>query len=198
MGVGIICSPAALWHLSGICYICGQATHDKGHIAGLVVSLCSTEPLKHEAYLFCTARSHAYNYLTGPYFDAFAHCLCTCLKYVEHAFGDISIECVKIYLSSVSVICPSHSGCLMGIPILQDWILMIPDTPLGSTRLPGSTPVIFCFANPDPPQPSSGHRRGRSFVAGFTRLRSVCSQGAHAKSLPGSLFTLTPNSLSLI
>ena len=57
---------------------------------------------------------------------------------------------------------------------------------------------IFGFANPDPPQPSSGHRRGRSFVAGFTHLRSVLSQGAHAKSLPGSLFTLTPNGLSLI
>ena len=66
------------------------------------------------------------------------------LKYVEHAFGDD--------LSSVSVICPSHSGCLMKIPILQDWILMIPDTPLGSTRLPGSTPVIFCFANPREPR----------------------------------------------
>lgn len=63
------------------------------------------------------------------------------LKYVEHAFGDMFIEFVEmIWAVSVSY---SHSGCLMGIPILQDWILMIPDTPLGSTRLPGTTPITL-------------------------------------------------------
>ena len=76
------------------------------------------------------------------------------LKYVEHAFGDISIECVKIYLSSVSVICPSHSGCLMGIPILQDWILMIPH-PLVVLVYPVVHRTFFCFASPGNPACSS-------------------------------------------
>ena len=59
-----------------------------------LVSLCSTEPLKHVAYLFCAARSHAYNVYIYIYTTWLGHILLLLHIVFEHVWN--MLECFML------------------------------------------------------------------------------------------------------